>query len=267
MNFGIVSFMKQMLKKLGIYDKVRGLYLKARFFRSKTRLQISGVQARFWTTNASLYSRVVEAGGEREQMEAFTKHIRKGDVVWDIGSFVGMYSILASRAVGAEGRVYAFEPTAQAYNMLKRNIRLNGADNLTVLNVALGKENGEGRIYSSQREDVAIHSLMPGPNKDPNGTPVSIWSGDRLVESGRAPRPNVIKIDVEGAEFLVLSGMRDALADSKCRFLLAEIHPQDIPAFGGTVEEVKALLTQSGFVISREMNRGNQIHFLCEKSA
>lgn len=263
----ITSIAKRTMRLLGVYDMVRNLYFRAKLFRAKTSLEVSGIEKTFWTTTLSMYDRILYAGGEKQQLEEFINQIRKGDTVWDIGAYVGMFSIFASDAVGSDGKVYVFEPEPKSFKLLRSNCQLNKADNATLFNFALGNHNEEGYIYPSNaaNDSVAIHSLKPGDRLMAEGSQTSIFNGDYLVQEKNVRPPNVIKLDVEGAEFQVLCGMSHTLSNPDLRFMVMEVHPDSLPVFGSSVQEIRTLLSEAGFTITRELERGAEIHFICEK--
>jgi FkbM family methyltransferase len=248
-----------------LYAPVQKAYYRAEFFRRRTDLRVLGISKLFWTPTPSVYSDIRDSGGERFQLEEFIKHIREGDVVWDIGSSIGIYSLFASHVTGSHGKVYAFEPEPNSYNFLKRNCKLNKPDNLTLFNFAIGDVNSESYLYSS-KNGCASHSLICGSNLSRKGVSVRIHSGDYLVEEEKVSFPNVVKIDVEGAECKVLSGMHRILSDPRCRFVLLEVHPKKLLNIGKSPLDIRSNLLDSGFTIIKEVNRGSEIHFLCSKS-
>lgn len=176
-----------------------------------------------------------------------------------------MYSILASRAVGKDGRVFAFEPEPNTFQLLNKNYKLNEIINLTSMNMALSDSNGKATIFSSKTDDVAIHSLRKAPGLYEKGAPTDIYTGDYLVDSMKVLPPNVVKIDVEGADYQVLKGMRKVLSNPKCRFLIIEAHPKILPEFGKTLADVKETILDFGFYISEEISRGDEVHYVCTK--
>jgi len=234
-------------------------------FRSKTPLEICGIRKIFWSAEPRMHQRIVWAGGEREQLEYFIKQIRDADVVWDVGAFIGMFSMFASQAVGANGQVFTFEPEASTAELVKKNCAYNNISNITLIEAALGEEDGEAMIYSSEEDQNAISSLKPGENLKKQGIPIQIRTGESLVRQHEAEPPTVVKMDVEGAEYQALKGMREVLERPECRFLFLELHPQDLPRFGASEGEVRDLLGQVGFNIDRETQRGTEMHLFCSK--
>ncbi len=239
-----------------------------RIFRRKASLTLAGgVRKIFWAGDPRMFTRIINAGGEREQLERFLAAIKPGDIVWDAGAYIGMFSIFSAHRVGEQGQVYAFEPEATTLSMLRRNIDLNRAMPVEVIEAALGDHDGAAVIYASQPGENAIHSLHHGERHQAVGTNINLRSGDALVRIGAAKAPNVVKMDIEGAEFQALTGMKNILQSEACRYLFLELHPSELPEFGATPEAVRELLENAGFQLEHEQMRGAETHlFYCKVS-
>jgi FkbM family methyltransferase len=179
-----------------------------------------------------------------EVTELLERELHEGDVVYDVGSNIGMCSVFAARRVGANGRVIAFEPEPKTYQYLNDNFRLNGLGNARAFRVALGDYKGEGRLHTG--DDMLFSSLV-APREGQNRTEaVRVVEGDRFREEESLPTPNVVVIDVEGFEYGAMSGLRQTLSDPACRAVIAEIHPSLLPP-GVTGDEVMEFLRSRGF--------------------
>ena len=249
----------------GLYNILWKAYNKIRYFDRKLSIEISGKKKVFIAVSSALYNRISKFGGERLQLEEFLGNIRTGDIVWDIGSYMGMYSIFSSEAVGISGKIYSFEPEPQSYIYLKRNCELNKAYNVNIFNFALSNFSGSGKIYSSRIDSLAIHSLEYESRLKAKGSPIQIFKGDDLIKNKMAEIPNCLKIDVEGTEISVLEGLNNTLLYQECRFLLIEVHNKIGQTSGRKIEEVRALIKKSGFSITNEIERGTEIHWICNK--
>ncbi|MCL4874156.1 FkbM family methyltransferase [bacterium] len=255
------QLLKSVLKALGLLEFAKAAYYR----RKKTAREVLGIRRRFWTTSPSLYRRVVKSGGEQYQLERFLQNVKAGDTVWDVGSYVGIYSIFSSHPAGRDGAVYAFEPEPAAHALLNGNIALNGIGNVKPMRMALSDSNGKGRIYSALTDAVAIHSLRHYASLSESGFEIDLATGDSLVQEGRVPPPDVVKVDVEGADYHVLKGMRSALSRPECRFLLIEVHPKLLPGFGASERDVRQAIREAGFTVDEELQRGDEIHLICSK--
>jgi len=167
---------------------------------------------------------------EPEQTRVFAATVSKGQVVFDIGANVGYYTILASRLVGARGIVVAFEPVARNLSYLYRHIGLNRANNVMIVPVAcsdalsLGTfDKGINYALGHLHSDTMNCRLVGSKNRI---TLVPTVDVDSVVER-LGYSPHVVKIDVEGAELLVLHGMRNTLLASRPTLFLS-VHSSDL---------------------------------------
>jgi FkbM family methyltransferase len=166
---------------------------------------------------------------EDDIVEHFTPD--KGDIVVDIGAHIGLYTIIASKRVGFNGRVVAIEADPGNFNILNRNIQLNNSANVIALKYA---------VYSKEEENLKLFLPNPGEStftkyntimsdraqSKENFVEVKANTLDYLLQSNgiKQEEVNWIKIDVEGAEYEVLKGAKDILSKSTDISLLIEIH-------------------------------------------
>lgn len=173
-------------------------------------------------------------------------HIQPGDLVFDIGSFLGIYAMLAARAVGPAGRVLAFEPSVGSYRVLCEHMRMNRlGDRVDARNVGIGAER--------QRRSLVIFNGEPYRNmiaacdhRQPDGPSVDVVSVDQVCDAiGR--RPDWIRMDVQGMEFEVLRGAARLLKESGGRVrIVAEMHPTEWHKYGITPIEAPGVLAALG---------------------
>ena len=175
---------------------------------------------------------------EVARVRAFADMITQGAVVYDVGANVGIYSLLASLRAGPSGKVYAFEPLERNLQHLRRHIALNNLQNCTVFEEAVCNEEGTRR-FSTAASDSCTARLSPdGEIRVPSTTlDTCIYGAKRLCP------PDIIKIDVEGAELEVLEGAHRALAEFHPTIFL-EIHGTQLHA------ECRAFLSKKGYQIA-----------------
>lgn len=168
--------------------------------------------------------------------------LRPGAVFYDLGANVGFFSLIASQLVGPEGHVYALEPSPATARALRSNVVRNGLGNVTVIEAAAGRD--DGTAWLDPGEGDVSQSARLSEDGQTGGLPVRVVSIDTLVRDGARP-PDVVKIDVEGAEADAVHGMRVSLAANRPS-IVCEIH-QTLH----TVEHpVEAILREAGFALS-----------------
>lgn len=164
---------------------------------------------------------------EAKVVKCIVDRLRPGDIVWDIGANVGYYTMLCAKAIGSKGKVYAFEPHPAACAVLRENINLNGFDNVEILPLAMGRTKGTFRLQVVDKVASGVHRLVLDPTEpllDCKTVPVEVISGDEWLDQQAVNIPQLIKLDVEGAEEDVLCGIRGTLTDPQCHTVIAEIH-------------------------------------------
>ena len=151
---------------------------------------------------------------EREVQEALSYLLRPGAVLYDIGANVGFFTLLAARLVGPSGRVVAFEPEPSSVSTLRYHVARNWLDNVIVVDAAASDQEGIAMLSGSG---------SAGRLGGDAGTPVSTVTIDAYCRRASLPAPDVIKLDVEGWEFPVLTGMHETLQTTR-PVLLIEFH-------------------------------------------
>jgi FkbM family methyltransferase len=152
---------------------------------------------------------------EPEVQRALVRLLRPGMTFWDIGAHAGFMTLLAARLVGERGLVHAFEPAEPTRQRLRTALRANDAANIVVYDVAVGATSGTTRLYSHDSSSMwtTVAELGEGPAVD-----VTARTLDELTEELGAP--DVIKVDVEGAETDVLRGGSALLASGRSTLLV-----------------------------------------------
>ena len=153
----------------------------------------------------------------QSEIEIFAKNLKPGKIFLDIGAQVGYLSLVASKFVGESGKVYAFEPYIENFNALKQNISQNRIFNIFPLNIALSEESGA--VFLELKADTTRTAITNGVT----GLKINSNTLDNLIAEENLPAPDFVKIDVEGAEMKVLSGMLQTIDNSRPN-ILVEIH-------------------------------------------
>jgi len=187
--------------------------------------------------------------GEIESLmtSLFTCVIRPGMVVLDIGAFVGWYTLLAARQVGARGKVYAFEPDPRNYELLSENLRVNHVDSRVMcLPKAVSSKAGIQRFFL-HGGDQSRSSLIPSGGGHKSTVVTTVVLDDFL---DRNLQVDVIKMDVEGGEVNALRGMRETLGRAAPTVkLFVECNPGSLQYAGESAQSLLAALRQLDFAI------------------
>lgn len=136
------------------------------------------------------------------------KVLQPGDEVIDVGADIGLFALAVRRCVGESGKISVIEPNPRLNQGLQRHIELNHLENIHIYPVALSNFEGTASLYFSEQQ-LSSGSLQKAINSDEESIgiqsiPVNVTIGDRLLPDAQ---PRLIKLDIEGAEFLALQGL------------------------------------------------------------
>ena len=167
-----------------------------------------------------------------------------GKTFIDVGAAFGIYTLVASKLVGESGRVIALEPTAQSLVVLRRNIALNRLTNVVVLPVAASLTKGKARLYHGP--EPGSNSLGEGPSRGGSSEEVDTESLDKLLEHAGVDWVNLIKMDVEGAEEVVLHGANRVVTSMR-PVVIFEVYPEAALRLGLSASGAREFLAALGY--------------------
>jgi FkbM family methyltransferase len=201
-------------------------------------------------TNNDIFRYTTFFTKEEGTLEWVRKNVTDGAVFFDIGANVGLYSLYAAKN-GNGVQVFSFEPHKVNFATLLENITLNRLEHsISPLAIALGSDAGFFHLnYNSMASGTSMsqlgHSTLPGDRAFVPKLKELVYSCslDQLIASDQLPMPTMIKIDVDGNEVPVLSGMVNLLSGANGpRTLQIEIN-------SGQNTEVHAIMERSGYVL------------------
>ena len=189
------------------------------------------------------------AGNYEKSEKLFVESFLKpGMTVLDIGAHHGFYTLLASKKVGHEGRVIAFEPSPREKRKLLWHIKLNHYKNVKVEDVALGNKEGNVEFFVVQGRDTGCNSLLPPKVTEPTRVvEVRVIKLDNYLKDHRIDHVDFIKMDVEGAELSVLKGATGLLQHKPRPVILCELADTRTQSWGYKAKEVVVFLSNLGY--------------------
>ena len=160
--------------------------------------------------------------GKREPFatEILMKDTLPGEVVLEIGANIGYYTILQSKKIGPRGKIYAIEPEKDNFEYLKKNVKLNSLDNVTLFKQAIGDKNGELKIYAYAEGN--LNSPFKWGDHYNRTEIVKEQTIDKFLEGKQDP--NWIRMDVEGYEYNILIGAKKTLMNKNLKRMFIEFH-------------------------------------------
>jgi FkbM family methyltransferase len=218
-----------------------------------------------------LVSRVILETGtwEPESVQAAADHLSPGATFVDVGAHIGYYSLKAAGMVGPKGHILAIEPNPQTLPKLRANIEASDARAVSVWPVACAATESTLQLYAAPRRNTGESSLSKENASQAGSVTVSYAVParplDAIVKEAKLDRVDVMKIDVEGAEFEVLKGAAQTLAHYR-PVLIIELIPKQLKSMGTSVEEVTHFLASYGYRAGRRLGDAN-FEFVPEKTA
>jgi len=193
---------------------------------------------------------------ERLETGLVQKEVKQGDIIVDIGANIGYYTLMFAKLVGQSGRVYAFEPDPTNFEILKKNVELNGYENVVLVKKAVSDKNGTTKLYLS--ENKADHRIFFS-NDESERKSIDIETvrlDDFFSQMGaRRARISFIKMDIQGAELSALNGMKDLVSLNKPK-IVTEFSPIQHKRFGYDYRHYLNLIYSLGYAIF-EVNERN----------
>jgi len=174
--------------------------------------------------------------------------LRTGDTVIDVGAHIGLWAMGAARRVGAAGSVHAFEPVAENYTRLCENLARNGLRWVQTQQMAVSDSCGSTFMYAASHGNSAGASLAPHRGVD-RQSPTPLTTLDHYCKERGLQEVQFLKVDVEGAEWLVFRGAERLLSGPDAPAIMFESGESLAVPLNSSSPKVKALLQAYGYEI------------------
>lgn len=218
-------------------------------------------------------------GFEKPLLTAIRRLVHPGDTVLDVGANIGLLSREFARLAGHAGRVAAFEPDPAAFDCLKFNTR--AFRTVQPVHAAVSDSNGVCKLFlhpTSGMSNSLVHNWENSETIDVTSTTVDSW----LAEHPEFQKPDLVKIDVEGAEQMVLEGMIATLHGNSHLTLIVEFCPKLLGGKDEARDLLEALrvhgnlflITEHGEIreanddetIHNNLNKDGFVNLVCKKA-
>jgi FkbM family methyltransferase len=198
---------------------------------------------------------------EADERRFVNLFLRPGDIFVDVGANIGLFTLIAARSVGAQGRVYAFEPCAKTFQRLEDNVRLNRFQNVICSQAALSDTSEPMQmVVSIDGLDAWNSFAKPYLGEKFATEPVTVAKWDDFSTANQlSRRVALMKIDVEGWEEKVLRGAKDELSSPDAPVLQVEFTDAAAQAAGFSCRDVYRLLNSMGYAIYRFEPESNSL--------
>lgn len=177
--------------------------------------------------------------------------LRPEMIFFDVGANVGLFSISAAKKIGGKG-IFAFEPCASTFEMLEKNLLLNGIGDVNAVQIALGDSVSEGQLQINARGKDGLNTLGQAIHPESNVVgqeTVRITTVDVFMKERNIPRVDVMKVDIEGAELMLFRGARILLERADAPMILYEGFGSLTRGFGYHPVEILWFLESCGYAL------------------
>jgi FkbM family methyltransferase len=202
--------------------------------------------------------RIFYTAHERPEVAFVKRFLRPGDVFLDVGAHVGLFTLLAGKAVGSTGETHSFEPVPANYRSLKENVRLNGLVGARLNQAAAGA--GSGHLELGQTEIQ--------PDRGQTSAMYTSGGGERTITAAKVDlggyvqehlpdRPlRLVKLDVEGMEPEILGSLEGRLETQQPDAFMIEVNVERLRLNGWEVADVSKPLERHGYRLYSVGTRG-----------
>ena len=184
---------------------------------------------------------------DKQEIALLHKHIKKGDVVLDIGANIGFYTAILSDLVGSTGKVYAFEPDKTNFSYLQRNAA--GLKNVFLINKAVSDTTGTITLYQSDLLNVDHKTYAT--NDYTSKTEIECVAIDDLIPEHKV---DFIKIDIQGYEYFAFKGMQKIFDANKNLRIITEFYPLGLHNAKINPFDFFELLWKNNFIVYKTEN-------------
>jgi FkbM family methyltransferase len=184
-------------------------------------------------------------GGHNDAFEACVEACRGRHCIIDVGAHIGLVALPMASVVAPDGRVYCFEPAECNRRLLLEHMKNNHLCNIEVLPLLLGASDEPSVNFFEMNEPTGMNTIVPSDRQGYRKTSHPQVSLDSFC-AGRSIAPDIIKIDVEGAEVGVLRGARQTILRHRPSIFLS-VHPRHLAGVGESVANLAMLIGELGY--------------------
>ena len=195
-------------------------------------------------------------------------NVKDGDNVIDLGANIGYFTLILAKLVGPTGKVFAFEPDPRNLALLKKNVEYNNYKNVIIVPKAVSNVNDKCTLYVGQKTFGQNRIYKPEKTKTQKFVPIdseTVRLDDFFKTNNLLDKISFIKMDIEGSEFLALSGMKEILKLNKNIKIFTEVETSYLEDAGSSYDQFMDVLTENNFTFSLADNR-NEVLIKVDRS-
>jgi len=184
---------------------------------------------------------------EPEETALVKKYIKPGFIILDLGANIGYYSLLFSKLVGPDGKVFAFEPDPMSFRLLQQNIEKNNCSNIHAFQKAVSNKNSKAVLHRDRFNNLD-HRIIESDQECTN-LDIEVVRLDDFLTPYFNGAVNLVKMDIQGAEGMAFEGMEKLLAKSEQLIIFTEYWPMNLEKTDVGAKAYLMKLDQMGFLI------------------
>jgi FkbM family methyltransferase len=219
---------------------------------STGRIAVDTPQGRFWIDPISnLGAHLSRHGSYEPGMEKIVAtFLSPGATFVDLGANEGYFTVIGARKCGAAGRVVAIEPQERLQPVIVENLRLNGIDWASVVNVAVTDKPGAVTIYLASDTNTGASGLHRSAKYRLTTQQVVARTLAQVLDDERLTLVDLMKVDIEGFEYEALLGSPEIFRQHRVRALALELHPTILADRYKNVVDITQMLAACGYKVS-----------------
>lgn len=228
--------------------------LVASLFRLNKRRLVRTTHGTFFINPISNFGSIVlESEYELPMRNVLTRYLSSGGVFIDLGANEGYFSVLASQLVGPKGTVIAIEPQSRLQNVIQINLAANDCFNVRVIKCVVSDNTGIMTLSLAPSQNTGSSSLFPQV-KYPLSSEIvrSLCLSDLLDKLG-LDRCDLMKVDIEGAEYDVFMPAAEVLRKGVIKHLAIEIHNSVLRNRGLCGDDLHRHMIENGYTLNEQL--------------
>lgn len=249
---------RKVMRAIGRFKKLRDKYGFSDVYFSGERIFFETKDGLLFYVNQHTKPLLMYQENERGSVEILASRLKKNGVFIDVGANLGWFTVFMAKKKGVV--VHAFEPVSKTRALLVDHLKLNALDKVIVSPYALGDKSGQAFITT---DHFGTNHLA---KKATNTEKIAIKTFDDYFRDAGLKTVDCIKIDIEGAELLMLKGAREVLKRFK-PVLLVEIDARYTSRYGYVPDELYGFLRSLGYTCLYVFKGKQRYDFVSMKDA
>lgn len=235
-----------------IKEKTRNTFLRGLFFHKNPIIMTDkhGIRFVLYPWDKMSFEKLSSHRMFDADFSGFKKIVRDGNIVFDIGANIGLHSIILSKIIGKNGKLYSFEPVPNTFDLLNETLGLNRAYNTEAKNIAFLDKIGNLSMNVFDINNSSLNSFgnpVFGKVKAIDKVKVEVDTIDNFCEKNKISKIDFMKVDVEGYEKSVFAGAKKMLGNGLVKSLSFEISKIPLEGSGTKPKEIFDILSSYGY--------------------